>query len=354
MGYYQENDRKRPIGVLLDYENRNLTGYLELKKGKKNSNTLKLISGDFVNFGNGNSLYGISQYGKVSLHGCQSSGIMNSSQYKFQDSSFICFFGDLQFNYVLLGKQYIKQEEKRIQEIQFQLNGLENSVFSLDKVNNFGQMINPEKEIIESINEHKSEYLRGKLDNERAVVSYFTGNWDYLSEFKTILGDIHIQRVNLDRNMNDVPCISIKFKNNPTTLESALNKMREVRIFFAWIMGYLPEVKGIQVFTINPQNSELDFDENKLDVYSSIESKGYYDEDMGQDTLIDGYTYSDSLKNVMQNWLERNRNKSRKEANFRFLNSFRTDTGPFNQFDIISAANPFELLPDVDKPSNSR
>ena len=121
-----------------------------------------------------------------------------------------------------------------------------------DRFERFGHLHDPDEAILNAIERTRPDYLKGKLVKGKAMVSYFTGDWDFLPRFRTVLGTVHVERsMQVDffgRSMEDTPRITVDFDDDPTTLEGAWEKMREIRQFFAWMMGYVPRWKDVLVF----------------------------------------------------------------------------------------------------------
>ena len=111
----------------------------------------------------------------------------------------------------------------------------------------FGLIHNPDDEIVDAILRKRPDYLHGDLVRGQAMVSYFTGDYELLPRTQTVLGTISASRIVHTGSLgpvNDTPYITIDFDDAPTTVEGAWGKMREVRQFFAWMMGYAPCLEG--------------------------------------------------------------------------------------------------------------
>ena len=187
------------------------------------------------------------------------------------------------------------------------------------------------------------------------MVSYFTGDWDFLPRFETVLGTVHIGRsMQVDMfgvAMKDTPRISIDFDEDPTTLEGAWKKMREVRQFFAWMMGYASGWKDVKVFTCRLDGNGFRADtDGHLEVFGPNEWKELPEVEKRCGTLIDASSNPDHFGKVMRNWLERNGARRRKEANTQFFGCIPGASYCVMEDGIVSAANTFDLLPDEDKP----
>ena len=233
-----------------------------------------------------------------------------------------------------------------------------------DKFQRFGLIPDPDDEILDAIKLNRPDYT--KLDFERnkgdfvkgkAMVSYFTGDYDALPETETVLGKIHASRTihttiyGLDTK--DVPYIEIDFDDSPTTLEDAWEKMRKVRQFFAWMMGYVPHWRDVHVFTAKKGENEYRIDnDGSVDsghkVFGSKEGRDAPESAMHYGTLIDASRNPDHFMEVMKNWLARNEHRRRSSANARFFGSLNGSQVLENR--IVSAGNTFDLLPSEDKP----
>lgn len=349
----RDDKYKRPIGVLFDNdEGRRIVGHLKLKKGDLlDSNVVSIVNDSLVHITDGDSLHGVSEAGKVSLLDCIRGGLLSTTTW----GNFSIHHGDISFRYALFGKHHINIDEKCIRGIQFTLDGVESSVFVHDRFEKFGHLYDPDKEILDAIERNRPDYLKGDFVQGKAMVSYFTGDWDLLPRFKTVLGTLHVGRsMQIDfhgRNMEDTPRVRVDFDDEPVTLNGALEKMREIRQFFAWMMGYAPGWKDVQVFTSRLDEKGRWADaESILDVFGPNEWKHVPEDARRFGALIDASLYPDHFAEVMAKWLERNGNGRRKSANSRYFGSLQGITDRFIEDSIVSAANTFDLIPNEDKP----
>ncbi len=348
-----EDKYKRPIGVLFDAgKGRRIAGQLKLKRGDLfDSNVVSIADDEFFHIAEGGCLHGLSEAGKVSVLDCVRGGMLGTTSW----GDFAIHHGDVSFRYTLFGTRHVGIDEKCIRGIQFTLEGAEASVFAHDKFERFGHLHDPDEAILDAIKRTRPDYLKGEFVKGGAMVSYFTGDWDYLPRFETVLGTVHVGRsMQVDffgRSIEDTPRIAVDFDGDPTTLEDAWEKMREIRQFFAWVMGYVPGWKDVLVFT-----SRLDEDGFRRDTDGDLEAFGPNEwteiPDGARDcgTLIDASRHPDHFMDVMQKWLKRNGNAKRKSANLRFLGGFPGTSDRVIEDGIVSAANTFDLLPSEDKP----
>ncbi len=345
----------RPIGALFQVgEERRIGGQLRLKRGDLfESNVVRIADDEFVHVDDGGSLYGVSEAGKVSLLECVRGGMLASSGL----GDLVMHHGDVSFRYALFGKEHLSAEERLIRGIQFTLEGVESSVFMHDRLDKFGHIHDPDDEILDAIQRNRPGYLKGDLVKGQAMVSYFTGDWDVLPRCETVLGTVDVGRsMSFDlfgRNMEDTPRISIDFDDDPQTLEGAWRKMRVIRQFFGWMMGYAPAWKDVLVFT-----SGLDEDgfraapEDYLEAFGPNEWQEVPESARRFGTLIDASRNPDHFVEVMQHWLARNAEPRRRRANARFFGNIRGTWDRVLEDGIVSAANTFDLLPAEDKPKS--
>ena len=350
---FRDDKYESPVGVLFDTEKgRRIAGQLKLKRGDLfDSNVVSIAADEFFHVADGDSLHGVSKDGKVSLLDCVRDGMLDITNW----DDFAIYHGDVSFRYALFGKRHVSIDEKCIRGIQFTLEGAESSVFMRDKFERFGHLHDPDEEILDAIERKRPEHLKGDFVKGQAMVSYFTGDWDFLPRFETVLGIVHVgRRMQFDhfgRSMEDTQRITVDFDDDPTTLEEALKKMREIRQFFAWMMGYAPEWKDVLIFTsgLNEDGFRADADDG-LQVFSLREWKEVPEGARQRGTLIDASRHPDHFMKVMANWLKRNGNERRKSANTRFFGSMQGASARVIEDSIVSAANTFDLLPDEDKP----
>ena len=344
---------ERPIGVLFDTkEGRRIAGELKLKRSDLfGSNVISITDDEFFHIAHGDSLHGVSEDGKVSLLDCVRGGMLGTTSW----DDFTIRHGDVSFRYALFGKRHVSIDEKCIRGIEFTLEGAESSVFVHDKYERFGHLHNPDEEILDVIERKRPEYQKGNFVKGKAMVSYFTGDWDFLPRFDTVLGTVHVGRsMQVDlfgQSMEDTPRITVDFDDAPTTLEGAWGKMREIRQFFAWMMGYAPGWKDVLVFTSRLDEGGFRADaDGDIEVFGPSEWTEVPEVARQCGTLIDASQHPDHFVEVMEKWLERNGNARRKSANTRFFGSMQGTSDRVIEDSIVSAANTFDLLPDEDKP----
>ena len=344
---------ERPIGGLFSAkEGRRITGQLKLKKGDiLDSNVVSIADDEFFHVPEGGSLHGVSEAGIVSVLDCIRGGTLGSTSW----ADFTIHHEDLSFRYALFEMRHVAIDEECIRGIQFTLEGTDASVFMRDKLEKFGHLHDPDETILDAIERTRPKYLKGEFVKGKAMVSYFTGHWDFLPRFETVLGTVHVGRLmqigSFGRTMEDTPRFTIEFDQHPATLERAWEKMRQIRQFFTWMMGYAPSWKDVLVFTsrMNDDGSRRDTD-GELEVFApnEWEEVAYGARQYG--TLIDASRHPDHFVDVMQKWLQRNSNARRKSANARFSSCFPGTASRVFEDGIVSAANTFDLLPEEDKP----
>lgn len=342
-----------PIGVLFDVGNeRRVAGQLLLKRGDLfDSNVVSISDDRFLHIRDDESLHGVSEAGRVSLLECVRGHVLGATRW----DDFAIHHGDVSFRYALFGKRHITADDHCLWGIEFSLEGVDTTVFAHDRFERFGFLPDPDDEILDVIKKKRPDYLKGEFVKGQATVSYFTGKRDYLPRFETVLGTVHVGRsIQVDlfgQRMLEAPRISIEFDDEPTTLEGAWEKMRKVWQFFAWMMGYAPGWKDVGVFTSKPDDNDLRrYADGLFEVFGPNEWKETPEVEKQCGTLIDASSNPDHFVNVMRNWLERNSDPRRKEANSRFFGCIRGTTNRVLEDGIISAANTFDLLPAEDKP----
>lgn len=315
---------------------------------------VSIYEDSFFHVGDGKSLCGISEAGKVSLLDCVSGGVLGSTH----RDDFTIHHGDVSFRYALFGRDHVAPDQERIHGMRFKLEGVEKSVFMHAGIDSFGCIHEPHEEILDAILRNRPDYLKGKFVKGQAMVSYFTGSYELLPRTQTVLGTISASRiVNVDRfgTSERPPYIVIDFDDEPTTVEGAWRKMREVRQFFAWIMGYAPAWSDVVVFTSSRNDNGRRVGENGrpdegLEVFGPNEWKDAPSSDRHYGTLIDASQHAEHFMAVMGTWLERNRDGRRRSANARYFGSLQGMNSRVLEDGIVSAANTFDLLPSADKP----
>ena len=349
---FRGNKYERPIGVLFDTKRgQRIAGQLKLTRGDLfGSNVVSITNDEFVHIDSGGSLNGISAEGKVSLLDCVRGGTLDSTR----RDGFVIHHGDVSFRYALFGKRHVSMDETCIRGIQFTLEGAESSVFPNDKFERFGHLHDPDEAVLEAIERTRPDYLEGEFVRGKAMVSYFTGDWDFLPRFDTVLGTVRVGRsMQIDsfgRTMEDMQHIAVDF-DDPATLEGAWTKMREIRQFFGWMMGYAPGWKDVSIFTSEADEHGFRKDAgSQIEVFAPNEWKEVPEGARQRGALIDASQHPDHFMKVMAKWLQRNADARRKSANARFFGCFPGVSNRFVEDGIVSAANTFDLLPDEDKP----
>ena len=344
---------ERPIWVLLDVEEgRRVAGQINLSRGNRLGSTVVSFVDDkpFI-IADGGSLHGRCEVGRVSLLKCVGSNMLSTST----QGGFAIHHGDVAFHYALFGGRHLSADDREIRGIQFTLEGAESSVFANDKFDSFGLLDNPDEAVVDAIERTMPEYMRKRsFVRGKAMVSFFKGHGDFVGPFETVIGTVHVWRTmkvdRFGRSMKDAARISINFDHKPTTLDEAWGKMRDVRQFFAWMMGYAPAWRDVLVFT-----SEQD-EASELAVFAPNEWAEAPGDAKEHGALIDASRNPDHFATVMQKWLERNGDPRRRSANTRFFSCLRGVSRRAIEDGIVSAGNTFDLLPDDDKPNggNSR
>ena len=346
----------KPIkGVFEIGHDRQIAGSIEVKKNHAvDSAIVSLVDNEFLHLNYGDSLYGVTEAGRASLHDCAQAV---SSHTQWHD--FGLYHGDAPFRCVLFGEEFIKPEERCIHGIEFSLVGSDASVFTGDLSSKHGSIFNPSKATLDAL-KNELNAPDNDFSASGSVVTYYKGDSRVLSEFKTSCGTIHIWRPwsMSGHNMhNDYePRINIRFDNELLTVDDSVSRMFEIRQFFTWIMGYAPIWEDLAVYTSREFDAENRTSMgNFYDLFIPQESK----EDNGlknrrfQGALIDGIGHSEHFIDVMNNWLKRNINYKRRQANVRLFGSFDGTSRKVLEDRIVAAANMFDLLPDEDKPASS-
>ena len=349
---FREDKYERPIGVLFDSKDgRRIAGQLKLTRSDLfDSNVVSITNDDFVHIDSGGSLNGISEEGKVSLLDCVRGGTLGRTH----RDDLVIHHGDVSFRYALFGSRHLSVDETCIHGIQFTLEGAESSVFLNDKFKRFGHLYNPDEAVLRAIERTRPDYLEGEFVRGKAMVSYFTGDWDFLPGFDTVLGTVRVGRsMQIDlfgRVVEDAQHIAVDF-DDPTNLEGTWGKMREIRQFFGWMMGYAPRWKDVLIFTSQPEEHGFREDvSSEIEVYGPNELKEVPEVARQRGTLIDASQHPEHFMEVMAKWLQRNGNARRNHANARFFGCFPGASDRFVEDRIVSAANTFDLLPNEDKP----
>ena len=341
---------EHPIGVIFttSEHGRKIVGQLKLTNGDLfTSNVVNIVDDEFFFLDEDDHMHGVSSAGKVSLIECLRSDPLGQTSW----GDFSVHHGNVPFRYAVFGTRHITATEECIHGIQFSLEGVESSVFADDFRKTFGHIRYPDVKIIEAIEKYQPDYLSGRSFGDGAMVSYFTGNWDFLSRLDTAIGTIHIARTVYEgtfrSNMDNTATIAVDFDDSPTTLSNAWEKMRIVRQFFAWMIGYVSEWKDVVVHT-SPLDDYRRRTDGQLTVFAVKEGPSSEGSARRRDSLIDASRSPEHFADVMRSWLDRNVNGGMDRANEQFFSSIAANR--YLEDSIVSAANTFDLLPESEKP----
>lgn len=346
-----------PIGAVFQNEKgRKSTGQIKLKQGSLlDSVVVNFVDDEYFHISCGSALHGISELGKVSLIDCVSGGqpkITSREDFKI-------FQRKVSFRYALFGREHVSVDQSCIRGVQFNLKELENSVFMQNQSEEFGLFLDPADEIIEAISQKRPDYQNRELIKGQAMVSYFTGNTELLSQTDTALGTVSVVRsvdFNLYEITNTSTFVTIDFDDSPATIDEAWDKIREVRQFFGWIMGFAPSWKDVRLFTSRLGKKGYHITEDgRPDVGILAFGPNEWVEQSGRNhdfaTLIDATKHQEHFRKIMRIWFDRNQNVERRNANIRYFGTLRGMIGQGTVEDrVVSAANTFDLLPTCDKP----
>ena len=354
----EEDKYARPIAAVFDAgEDAKVTGQINLRRaGLLDSVVVSIYDDSFFHVDDGNSLYGISEGGKVSLLDCVKGGHLTRTSW----GDFTIHHGDVSFRYALFGSDHVAPDQKCVRGVQFKLEGVETSVFIRSEIGSFDSIHDPHEEILDAILRRRPDYMKGEFVKGQAMVSYFTGSYELLPPTETVLGTISASRsltVGRFGASEDLPYIMIEFNDEPTTVEGAWGKVREVRQFFGWIMGYAPAWRDVVVFTSSSDDDGHHLDENTrpdlgLEAFGARECTEAPNSHWRYGTLIDASRHPEHFMAVMSAWLERNRDARRRSANGRYFASLQGRNDRVVDDGIVSAANTFDLLPTADKPQS--
>ena len=263
--------------------------------------------------------------------------------------TFAVHHGDLAFRYAVFGRGFVSREEKCIWGIQFVLEGMKSSVFRFDEDDSFGVVDDLNPDILDAIEKDQSGRIAVKFESG-AMLSYFTGKWDYLSRFTTTLGRVHVTRsMTVGVPESSTPHVVIGFDNEPVTLEDAWKKMREVRHFFSWMMGYVPRWRDVKVFTSRPKD---DGTWRWRRGYARCVWAERMDGNIWRRFSVSGVDRRFGglrLFGVRDAGMARKeRGDRRRRANLSFFGSLWR--APTIEDGIVAAANAFDLIPSEDKP----
>ncbi len=205
-----ESKYERPIGVKFkSWDEKAFFGQLRIQqRGLRDSNVVHIFD-EGVLFIRGDDLHGISEAGKVSLLEYIGGGPLSMTSWE----DFTMSHGDVAFRYAVVGKRHIAADEQCIRGISFCLEGIDTSVFAHDKFQNFGRVLDPDDELLGMLEEKVAEENEkmgmelGEFDGDyspvppsrhfikgKATISYFTGNFEFLPDFDTVLGSVCVTR----------------------------------------------------------------------------------------------------------------------------------------------------------------
>lgn len=354
-----DGDKKygQQFGVLLDIkENVRIHGQMQLTRGNNPfDNKVNICLDRFLHLDDESCVHGVSEEGKVTLLDCRT---LNQSLKSWGD--FAISPCDLTFTYALFGDQHVRPDDRCIFGMRFSFDEIDNILSTYWPFDTFGQIMNPDKEILDAIERKAPDYAHAEFQRDgSALVSYFTGKFQILPETPTAIGTVSASRTLLydmfGRGLEDKPYVVLDFGREPLTVEEAIERMSTLRQFFAWLIGYVPGWSEIRVFTSSAKNA----DGVRIDAEGQIDSGLHViaptllsgRERPSSDVLLDAYNEPKQFSTVMKNWLERNVNPDRRSANTRYFGAMVGNATIEDR--VVSAGNTFDLLPDCDKPSVS-
>lgn len=344
-----ENPFEESIGVRLDLGNkRHLYGRITLSNERGGyASTTKIFDTITTIFDErhfdiqpGTSLHGVSEKGKVSLISC------HRASARFDSTTMSCA---VKSQYAVFGNDHLHRKDSVIRQVQFRFDDLHTVFDHHGGRDAFEIITDPDRRIVEAIEEYKPDYIPSIGEYKRPWVCYFSGNYDLLPPRRTVLGTVNAQRhlhssTSSGITIKDIPCITIDFGDRHVTLDDAIDRMKMVRRFFAWIIGYAPKFTNVKVFT-GEKPTEGEYDPG-LDVYMSGMGGATGRQKLGGSILVSA-SQPEYFMAVMENWLTRN--SERLQANLTYFSLMR---GMFNtviETKMCAAANVFDQLPASDK-----
>ena len=297
------------------------------------------------NFPPGFSLHGISEKGKVSLISCYRKSA------SIGGTTISCTINS---QYAVFGDDHLRPQDPVIRQVQFGFADLHTVFEHHGGRDAFEIIANPDRRIIEAIEEYKPDYVPSIGECKHPWVCYFSGKFALLPTTQTVLGAVGVQRhlhssTSSGITINDIPCITIGFGAEPVKLDDAINKMKMVRRFFAWIMGYAPKFTDVKMFT-GEEPAEGEYDPG-LDVYMSSMGGTTGRAKPGGSILVSA-SQPEYFMTVMGNWLERN--DATLQANLTFFSLMRGMFNTVAETRMCAAANIFDQLPASDKPGRAQ
>ncbi len=291
------------------------------------------------------SLHGVSEKGRVSLISC------HRGSARFDSTTMSC---TVRSHYAVFGNDYLRRHDPVIREVQFGFEDLHTVFDHHGRGDAFGVIVDPDDRIVEAIDKYKPDYVPSIGEYKHPWVSYFSGKYDLLPATRTVLGLVSAQRylsssTSSGISISAIPYITIDFGDEPVTFDDAVDKMKTVRRFFAWIIGYAPKFANVRIFTGDkPREGEYD---PGFDVFMSISSGTTGREKLGGSILVSA-SQPKYFMGVMENWLKRN--SERLQANLTFFSLMRGMFTTVIENKMCAAANVFDQLPVCDKPGRAQ
>lgn len=327
-----------------DLSGKRVPGILTLK-GRRS--TLDLWNDEFFHVFGG-TLHGTTSDTKtVSVFDCLESHPTSTSGKRHSG-----FRGSVRFGLVTVGHgEHLEADDEAVVAVEFSFEELE--WLSRTGVDGpYSYIPDPDPALIESLRQHKPDYMPDVGDG--AMLAYFGGETTVLSETRTEIGTVSIDRglnvqVGGGVSFTDMASVVIEF-DTPLTVHEASDRMNAVRHFFGLAIGYLPVVKRAKIATSRRRESDgRQYPCFQSDLHCPGERPGSK-ERLGHRLLdCNGQPRKDELGTVLTNWFTRNANQERRDANWRFFDCFLEGRHvPINR--TIAAANMFDLLPESDWP----
>lgn len=353
-----ENPYEESIGAVFDLgSNRELHGRIVLEQDSLSyASTTRIFENKLFSIPRGSDLHGTSEKGRVSLLSCFGGGGLfvhdDGQQPVVRDGGSTS--ANLRSEYAVFGREYLKRDDAVIRSMRFVFDDFHAMLDDPHSRDAFGRILDPDPRLIEAIEEYKGSGNPNLGEHGKPWVFYCNGKDEVLPTVQTVLGSVSAQRIfhvtmSGGTNMSDVRYMQIEFGDEPVTLEHAIQKMNDIRQFFAWMVGYAPKWKNVLVFK--------DENDTGFDVFTS--NFGGTTSELGTlagvhtgQTLISPFWQPDHFLKVMRNWLARNSTRAR--PNRMFFASMRGMFTTVMEDTMCAAANMFDQLPAADRPRRSK
>ena len=346
----------KSIGAVLDLPNgQRVTGYVTLDGEGAYGSRMKIFSDESFTIPSQSSVHGVSELGargKLSLLDCYGGPEWDDELPEVIARRLSMRVScDLQSQFAVFGHSHLRLDDRVIRSVRFTFEDINNVVFNRGTRGAIERITSPHSSIVDAVEEHKPVSALSPSRKGLLWLVYPTDKRELLPKTETVLGTISVRHgmrtTQGFHNITDIPYINIDFDDEIATLQEVVGKIRTVRQFLSWMIGYPLRWKKVRVFTgkLNGNGQRI-LDNGKpdigLDVFMPVDGGTKANGSSAFAVLIRATQNPDHFAHVMNRWMKRNTDEKVGAANSMFFASMMLMR--FSENKICTAANAFDLL----------